>query len=287
MERRVAVTGAGGRLGRAVLTALAEAGHAALPWRRPAYDLDGSDPALLVERDRPELVIHTAAWTDVDGAARDPETAQRRNATAIGQLAAACAADGVGLVVVSTNEVFDGTRADGHGYREDDATAAANPYGASKLAGEHAARAAFGQRPGLWIVRTAWLYGPPGNDFPTKIIAASDRDPDAALPVVADETGSPTFTVDLARAVVALVDATDGGTYHVVNSGHATRYEWAAAVLERCRPGRRLRPISQRDFVRASTPPAWGVLDTSRAAGAGITLRDWRDALEDYLPAIC
>ncbi len=173
---RVAVTGAGGRLGRALLGALADAPFTGLAgplaWGRPDYDLDDPGAAeRLVARDRPEVVVHAAAWTDVDGCARDPDLAMARNGTATGRLARACAAAGVDLVVVSTNEVFDGRRTDGRGYRPDDPTAPANPYGASKLAGELAARDAYAALPGggsglggpaLAIVRTAWLYGPPG-----------------------------------------------------------------------------------------------------------------------------
>ena len=116
--------------------------------------------------------------TLVDECARQPDLAMRRNGVATGVLAAACRARGVGLLVVSTNEVFSGDRRDGQGYAETDAAAPRNPYGASKLAGEEAARAAFADGPGLWIVRTAWLYGPPGNDFPDKITAAADRLPE-------------------------------------------------------------------------------------------------------------
>jgi len=137
---RVAVTGAGGRLGRAVLAALAEAPFTGISgpiaWRRPAYDLDDpSAVAGLIARDRPEVIVHAAAWTDVDGCARDPELAQRRNAEAVEALAGAAVAAGVDLILVSTNEVFDGRRTDGLGYRPSDAPNPINAYGASKLAG--------------------------------------------------------------------------------------------------------------------------------------------------------
>lgn len=285
---RVAVTGAGGRLGSALVAELdLREGATAVPWRRPEYDLDSAEPAHLLDRDRPSLVVHAAAWTDVDGCAREPALAMRRNADAVASLSSACVARGVPLMLISTNEVFDGERADGLGYSETDLPVPRNPYGASKLAGEQAAQQAFGGLPGLWVVRTAWLYGPPGNDFPEKIIVASDRQaPDEALPVVTDETGSPTFTRDLALAMVDLVERVDGGLYHLVNAGTATRYEWAAAVLDRCRPERRLRPISGSDFERASIPPAWSVLDCARAAGVGVHLREWRAALADYLDSL-
>jgi dTDP-4-dehydrorhamnose reductase len=282
---RVAVTGANGRLG----TAIVERWPDAIPWSRPAYDLDSSDPMPLLERDRPSLVVHCAAWTDVDGCARDPQLARRRNADAVARMAKACVARGVRLVVVSTNEVFDGDRTDGRGYVETDLPRPRNPYGVSKLGGEQAASEAFGGWAGLWIIRTAWLYGPPGADFPSKVIAASDRlRPGEALPMVADERGSPTSTGDLATALLALVEATVGGLYHLVNAGAASRLEIAERVLGRCRPERQLRPISRGDFVRASDPPPWAVLDASHAeAAAGVRLRDWQEALDEHLEGRC
>lgn len=279
----VAVTGTTGRLGSALLSALAARGLPSLPWPRERLDLDDAGAAAaLVAADRPALVLHAAAWTDVDGCAREPALARRRNSDAVGELAAACAATGARLLLVSTNEVFDGERTDGRGYREDDPVAPRNPYGASKAAAEAAVRGVLGDA--AWIVRTAWLYGPPRPGFPERIVAAADRLPDGEpLPVVDDETGSPTLAADLAGAILDLVARTDGGTWHLVNAGSATRRGWAEAVLAVRRPGRPVRPISRRDFVRASDPPAWGVLDTSRAAAAGIVLRDWRAALAAHL----
>jgi dTDP-4-dehydrorhamnose reductase len=287
----VAVTGAGGRLGRALVAALEAAAVQPLPWSRPEYDLDDHTAAArLVAGDRPSLVLHAAAWTDVDGCAREPGVAMRRNAAATGELALACAAAGAGLLVVSTNEVFDGARTDSGGYAESDATAPINAYGARKLAAERAARSAVGDGGRLWIVRTAWLFGPPGADFPMKILAAADRlAADEPLPVVSDEVGSPTFAPDLASAIVALVLGGDGagdaqpGTYHLVNAGQASRLDWARRVLERLRPGRRAVGIDRSSFLRPSTPPAWAVLDGGKAAAAGIALRSWESALDAYL----
>jgi dTDP-4-dehydrorhamnose reductase len=243
----------------------------------------------LFERDRPSLVVHAAAWTDVDGCAREPELAMRRNAHAVRVLAQACVAGQVRLVLVSTNEVFDGERTDGRGYLEDDRVGPRNPYGESKLAGEQAATEAFGGRAGLWIVRTAWLYGPPGADFPTKVVAASDRlESGEALPMVADEIGSPTYTRDLAQGMLGIVaGAPAGGLFHLVNGGAVSRLEVAQRVLARCRPERLLRPISRTEFVRASSAPPWAVLETARAARAGVAMRGWGDALDAYLERIC
>jgi dTDP-4-dehydrorhamnose reductase len=292
MLSRIAVTGATGRLGRALVAALSARRSRPIDWSRPAFDLDKPSFARrLVERDRPSLVIHPAAWTDVDGCARDPEAAFRRNADAVGELARATVAAGAGLVLISTNEVFDGARTDASGYSEDDATIPPNAYGASKLRGEELARQAYegaGLADRLWVVRTAWLYGPPGNDFPTKILAAADRlPPGERLKVVTDEIGSPTYTADLAAAILDLVGKAPGGIYHLAAPGAASRFDVAAEVVARCRPSVQLAPISRHDFVRASTPPAWGVLDSGRAASHGVTVRPWREALADYLSELC
>jgi dTDP-4-dehydrorhamnose reductase len=193
--------------------------------------------------------------------------------------------------VISTNEVFDGQRGDGLGYGETDVPRPINAYGASKLAGEVGALAAFemtGRPQDVLIVRTAWLFGPPGNDFPAKIVAAADRLPaDEPLKVVIDEVGSPTYTIDLAQAIVTLIStAGTSGVYHMVNAGQASRFELAARVLAGRRPGRAIVPISRAQFDRPSAPPAWAVLRSTRSLPANGALRPWSDAIDAYLPSL-
>lgn len=286
-----AVTGARGRLGRAVMSRLASMGRPAVPWGRPEYELDVPNAAEpLLTRDHPGLVIHCAAWTDVDGCARDPQMAMRRNAWAVRELAEATAAAGARLLVVSTNEVFDGRRTDGRGYREDDPVEPPNAYGASKLAGERAAAVAFGRvgRPAdLWVARTAWLFGAGAPDFPAKILAAADQlPPGEALAVVGDEIGSPTYAPDLAVALLELTDRAPGGLYHLVNAGQASRAEWAAAVLRLAGRSTPVESIPQAAYPRPSTPPQWGVLDGTRAAARGVVLRHWPDALVERMTPV-
>ncbi len=198
---RVAVTGSTGRLGRALVEALEDAPFTGpmgpIAWSRPDLDLDTLTTKrvrALIDRDRPELVIHAAAWTDVDGCAREPDLAARRNGIAAGIVAEACAAAKVDVALVSTNEVFDGERTDGRGYAPLDKVNPINPYGASKLSGEILAEEAAGSR--LAIIRTSWLHGPPGNDFPEKIARAALRAKEAGTPLKAvfDEIGTPTWT---------------------------------------------------------------------------------------------
>jgi dTDP-4-dehydrorhamnose reductase len=300
---RVAVSGASGRLGRALVEALGEAAFVGpsgpIAWGRPAFDLDAPDAfAALLDRDRPEVVVHAAAWTDVDACARHPELALARNGLATGRLAEATAERGIDLVVVSTNEVFDGRRSDGRGYERDDPPNPINPYGASKLAGEEAARAAYegdgrsggpgGGGAALGIVRTAWLYGPPGNDFPTKILAAADRARTAGEPLrlVADEIGSPTYARDLADAIAELIGAAAvAGTHHIVNGGRASRAEWGREVLRQAGVDVETEDVPAATWPRASTPPSWAVLEPTPRPG-GEPLRPWQAALADYLPGV-
>lgn len=328
---RVAVTGATGRLGRALLAAFPRRRGSveALAWSRPDYDLDApAGVERLLDRDRPDLVVHAAAWTDVDGCAREPALAMARNGEAVDRLARACVGRGVDLVLVSTNEVFDGWRTDGRGYRVDDPPRPLNPYGASKLAGELAALRAYGiptpwesappgvpgsvpsGRPRCRIVRTAWLFGPPGGDFPSKIVAAAraaavEKRP---LRVVADEIGSPTYTLDLAEAIVRLIEiewevgepadragsgveaspaaARDvhgrGPIWHLVNAGRVSRADWARETLRLVGLDVPVVDIPLAAWPRPSTPPRWAVLDPGELPPE-LVMRPWTDALAEYL----
>jgi dTDP-4-dehydrorhamnose reductase len=291
---RVAVTGANGRLGRALIAALADAPFTGpggpIAWTRRDFDLDAPDDVgAILDRDRAEVVVHAAAWTDVDGCARDPDLAIRRNAVATGHLAIACATRGLDLLVISTNEVFDGRRTDGRPYAIDEPMSPANPYGASKAMGEQVAHDAFLNRRGVvGIVRSSWLYGPPGNDFPTKILAAADRADAAAEPlrVVGDELGSPTFTHDLAEAIVDLLAAGEvRGVHHVVNAGVASRAGWARELFRQVGQGVTIEEVPSSTWRRASTPPPWGVLEPTPLP-SGEPLRPWQAALADYLPML-
>lgn len=214
----------------------------------------------------------------------------RRNAEAVGELAEACAAGDCHLILLSTNEVFDGMRTDGLGYRADDQPAPINPYGASKLAGEDQAQAAYegsNQSVGgrLAIVRTAWLFGPPGADFPTKIVAAA-RAANARgepLRVVDDEFGSPTSTTDLARAIAAFIDAdVVPGVHHCVNEGTTSRLGWAEFILSTAGIDAVVEPVSATSWSRASTPPAWGVLAPTPLP-EGLRFPTWQAATEAYV----
>lgn len=291
---RVAVTGSTGRLGGALIRALADAPFSGpagpTAWTRADLDLDEPSRVFVaLDRDRPEVVVHAAAWTDVDGCAREPDLALRRNGDATGVLAAGCAARDIDLVVVSTNEVFDGRRIDGRPYLPTDDTAPPNPYGASKLAGEQAATAAFdGAAAALGIARTAWLYGPPGRDFPRKILEAADRAQAAGEPLraVADEWGTPTYAADVADAIVELLAAdAHRGIHHLVGGGVASRADWARDIVARFRLTVRVEDVPATTWARASVPPRWGVLAPTPLP-SGEPIRPWTQAMADYAPTL-
>jgi dTDP-4-dehydrorhamnose reductase len=236
------------------------------------------------------VVIHAAAWSDVDGCALDPALAMRRNGTATGVLARACALRDIDLVVISTNEVFDGLRDDGLGYAPDDAPSPGNPYGISKLEGERLATEAY-QRGGfgrLGIVRTAWLFGTPGRDFPSRILEAAERSATAGDPlrVVADEWGTPTYVNDLAEAIVELLaeDAV-AGIHHLVNGGVASRADWARDVVARAGVPAETVDVPSTTWQRPSRPPRWGVL-ASTPLPSSEPMRPWPEAMADYAPAL-
>lgn len=293
---RIAVTGSTGRLGSALVAALGDAPFTGprgpLAWTRADLDLDAPEGVTrALDRDRPEVVVHTAAWTDVDGCARDPELARRRNGDATGTLAAACADREIDLLILSTNEVFAGDRDDQVGYAPTDPASPPNPYGRSKLAGEHAATDAYERARGtgsLGIARTAWLFGPPGRDFPHTILdaaakAIADAEP---LRVVGDEWGTPTYAADVAEAIVALL-AEDAlaGIHHLVNGGIATRATWAEEVLARLSIRAAVEHVPATTWTRASVPPRWGVLAATPLPG-GEPMRSWQAAMADYAPIL-
>ncbi len=283
---RVAITGAGGQLGRQLVDAFSASSDVVALTRAEA-DLADPDAGRQLAHARPDVVVNSAAWTDVDGCARDPERAMELNGAAAGRLAAAVAGDGALFVQVSTNEVFDGEAPTA--YAEDDEPRPINPYGASKLAGERAVAAAT---PRHLIVRTAWLFGPGGTNFVTKILAAANgaRDRGDEVRVVDDEHGNPTWTPALAAAIVAAVAlAIDGSAppiLHLAGEPAASRFSWAERVLELRADLPTPVPVPGSTFVRASRVPPRAVLSTERAARLGLPAIDWQAALPAYVAGL-
>ncbi len=279
---RVAITGAGGQLGRQLVDAFAPSAEV-IALSHADLDLADPDAGRTLADARPDVVINSAAWTDVDGCARDPERALELNGRAPGRLAAATDAL---FVQVSTNEVFPGSATEP--YAETDEPDPINPYGASKLGGERAVASAA---PRHLIVRTAWLFGPSGRNFVTKILdvarAAAERG--EAAKVVDDERGNPTWTPALASAIVAAVAIPDGqrpSVLHLAGEPETTRFGWAERVIGLRGGLPAPTPVPGSTFERASKVPQRAVLSTRAAARLGLPAIDWSAALGDYVASL-
>jgi len=273
--RRVIIIGASGQLGRSLQKVLNEQDFDVLDI--PRHDIADHIIVRLLPEYRPELIIHCAAMTDVEGAAKDPDAAFSINAFGTQNVAHAAMRSNAEMVYVSTNEVFNG-QAD-RPYVEADQPQPINPYGSSKRAGEQ--MAAHYLRSGLYIVRTSWVYGPGGNNFPSKIIAAADKH--GSLRVVNDEVSSPTYTIDLAEAIAQLVQTHAYGVYHFTNSGYCSRYDFAKEILRlNGREHIPVQPVTLAEYPRLSVVPPFTPLANTRGAALGIELRPWQAALADY-----
>jgi dTDP-4-dehydrorhamnose reductase len=257
-RRRVLITGAGGQLGHALQEAFSD-DHVIAATRETWDVTHPAPPGLAVD-----LVLHAAAWTDVDGAEADPQGAAAVNVGGVSHAAAL----GAPLVTFSTDYVFPGTKATP--YVESDAPSPLSAYGRTKLHGEGAA----GER--AWIVRSSWLFSHAGHNFVrTMLRLAAERD---EVAVVDDQRGSPTYAVDLAEATRALVDAgAEHGIWHLAAAGECTWADLAQATFELAGVDCRVRRITSAELGRPAPRPAYSVLRSERPDAPA--LPHWRDGL--------
>ena len=262
-HRSVLITGAGGQLGHALREAFAADDVTALT--HEDWDVSAHPPRGLL---RPDLVLHTAAWTDVDGAESDPQHAAAVNVGGVAHAAAL----GAPLVVYSTDYVFDGRKRGP--YVESDSPSPLSVYGSSKLHGE----AAAGER--AWVVRSSWLFGPTGHNFVrTMLRLGAERD---EVAVVDDQRGCPTYVGHLATATKSLVDSSAAyGVWHLAAGGDCTWAEFAEAIFAEAGLVCRVRRVAGTDLGRPAPRPAFSVLRSERS-GAPV-LPHWRDGLRACL----
>lgn len=272
---RFLITGHRGQLGTALQTVLGD--QELLGVDLPEHDI--TDPAAIAQtlvEFQPDVVIHAAAMTHVDGCEQNPDLAFRVNALGTQNIALACERNDAVMVHISTNDVFDGTL--GRPYYEWDMPSPQSVYARSKAAAEFYVRT-LSRR--FYIVRTAWLYARGGSNFVTKILAAADKH--GALRVVTDEVSAPTYAPDLAAAIARLVCTEHYGIYHFTNSGFCSRYDWTRKILELSGRGHvPVEPITADQWTRAAPPPLYAPLVNLAGAALGITLRSWEEALQDY-----
>jgi dTDP-4-dehydrorhamnose reductase len=275
---KIIITGGKGQLGRALQVVLTE--HELVIVDLPEIDITNKNVLRrCFDEVRADYVIHAAALTDVEAAAKNPTLAHKINGLGTQNVALCCREFGAELVHLSTNEVFSGDQR--CGYEEWMPLNPINPYGRSKAAAEFFVREIM---PQSIIVRTAWLYSADGRNFIHAILNQARSA--GKIQVVTDEIGNPTYAKDLVKALKQLIEMRQYGTYHLVNEGACSRWKFANEILRLAQLEDVSNvPILSRDYQRASTPPLFGALQNVAAASLGVRLRPWEEALAEYLQA--
>ncbi len=281
---RLLVTGADGMLGQDVIRAGERAGWELVGMNRAELDIvDAAAVRAAFERVGPDAVLNCAAWTDVDGAETYREQAFAVNAEGAGNLARAAALAGVALAHVSSDYVFDGEApVDGSGtpraYVESDPADPRSVYGESKLAGE---RQVLDASPRHTVARSSWLFGVGGRNFAaTMLQLAGER---AAVQVVTDQVGCPTWTGHLAPALLGLIERDVAGLVHLAGAGRVSWNGFASEIFRQGEIKCRVEEASTEQMARPAPRPAWSVLDSERADV--LPLPPWQDGLAGYLAA--
>jgi len=275
---QILITGSNGMLGQDLVAHL-QGCHGIIPVDLPEVDI--TVPQAIEEvmgRTRPEVVIHTAAFTAVDECESRQDLAFQVNAEGTRNVAAACRKYRIPLLYISTDYVFDGEKPEP--YLEGDPPRPLNVYGHSKLEGERHVIALVEE---FWIVRTSWLFGPLGKNFVRAILEKARRG--GSLQVVDDQIGAPTYTMDLAATLAQLIDGAPSGLYHVTNQGYCSWFDFAREILRQAGLGHvMVSAISSSSLGRPARRPKNSRLANSRLVAEGLQLLPgWQDALIRYL----
>lgn len=268
---RILVTGANGMLARDLCPMLEDADFEVIETTRNELDVtDELQVRRVISDVKPDYVIHCAAYTNVDKAEEEPETAELVNAKSAEYIAKACNSNNAIMIYISTDYVFDGTKKTP--YVSDDTTNPTGAYGLSKLHGEEAVRKFC---PAHYIIRTSWLYGHHGKNFVETMISLAEK---TELKVVDDQVGCPTWTVDLSDAIISFIDEEPPfGTYHACGAGSTSWYGFAKEIFDLMSLNVNLIPCTTEEFPRPAKRPAYSVMDNE-----GL-LRDWKQALQEYI----
>lgn len=279
----ILIIGSNGQLGLQMQQVLAQRHMDFEAYDYPDVDIaDFSSMNGLIGQINPDAVVNCAAYTHVDQAEAEPDSAYRINALGPKNLADICSARDIELVHISTDYVFSGEPVMENGrprpYIETDPCEPCTVYGQTKLEGELAVQQGCGK---YYILRTAWLYGDGNNFVKTMLKLAKSQD---TVRVVNDQIGSPTSTADLAQAVCAVIGTGQYGLYHATCEGRCSWYDFAREIFSLSRMDIRVVPVTSEEFVRPAKRPKWSVLENRGLKNIGKNVfRDWEDALREYL----
>ena len=263
------VTGAKGMLGQDLCPMLEKAGYTVIKTDVDNMDITNFENVKsVISKEKPDIIVHCAAYTNVDKAEEDMKTARLINSTGTENVAKICGENDITMVYISTDYVFAGDKKEA--YLPDDKTNPINNYGLTKLEGELAVQKYCSK---YFIARTSWLYGLYGKNFVETMLSLADK---PELKVVNDQVGCPTWTVELAEGILKLLKTKKYGIYHVCGSGQTSWYEFAKEIFKQANLNVNLKPCTTEEFPRLAKRPLCSVMFNNNIC------RDWKEALKDY-----
>jgi len=274
---KVLIIGAGGMLGHDLVDVLGKENEISTPNTQTLDITDIHQTIEKIKTFKPHVVIHAAAYTDVNGSQSNEDLAYKLNALGTRNVAVSCNEADCAMVYISTDYVFDGKK--GSPYFEYDQPNPLNVYGKTKYLGEVFVHETLNK---FYIVRTSWLYGLHGTNFPKTMLKLAKTNDN--LSVVNDQIGSPTYTLDLAKAVSELIKTPKYGVYHITNSDSCSWYEFAREIFHNAGVNIKLEPISSDEYPQPAERPKYSVLKNYNWKMEGFNeIRSYKDALKDYI----
>ena len=277
---KILITGSNGMLGHDLIEVLKDM-HELLLTTSKTLDITDADSVMdFIVKSNPDIVINSAAYTDVDGCESNPDLAYNVNGEGVKNLALACREVDCPLVHISTDYVFNGQN--DRPWVEDDEIGPISIYGKSKLKGEEHIKEILEK---YFIVRTAWLYGVNGRNFPRTMLELAQNH--SEITVVYDEVGTPTYTPDLAKGISKLIETDYYGTYHLTNSGNCSWCEFARYIFEVADVDVHVIPVTASEFARPAPRPSYSVLENRNWVENGFEpLRNYKEAIKEYIGLI-
>ena len=277
---KILITGSNGMLGHDLRDVLGEKHELVLTNSQTLDITDKNQTAEVIGTVSPDIVINSAAYTDVDGCEENTDTAYAVNGEGVRNLAIACREVDCPLVHISTDYVFNGKSE--RPWVEDDEVGPVSVYGKSKLQGEEAIQEILDK---FFIIRTAWLYGLNGKNFPKTMLELARSH--SEISVVYDEVGSPTYTPDLAQGISQLIETDYYGIYHLTNSGSCSWCEFAKYIFEAAGSDVEVIPVTASEFARPAPRPSYSVLENKKWIEKGFKpLRNYKQAVKEYIELI-